>query len=119
MQSGRSQITMRSLRRVAGLAQALLIVGLPFLKIHGQSALRFDIPALQLHVFGCTIWMQEFFIVLIATMFLTLLIVFITLVFGRIWCGWLCPQTVLVDFTRFVDTAKNKGTMQKIAAYAL
>jgi cytochrome c oxidase accessory protein FixG len=119
MRSADSQTTMRSLRRIAEIVQALLIIGLPFIKIHGESALRFDIPTLRLHVFGCTIWMQEFFIVLIATIFFTLLIVFITLVFGRIWCGWLCPQTVLVDFTHFVDTAKNKGIAQKIAAYAL
>lgn len=119
MQSGNSQPTMRSLRRISEILQALLIIGLPFIKIRGNSALRFDIPTLRLHVFGCTIWMQEFFIVLIATIFLTLLIILITLVFGRVWCGWLCPQTVLADFTPFVDTARNSGLGQKMAAYAL
>lgn len=106
-------------RRFAEALQAILILGLPFLKIKGESALRFDIPSLRLHVFGCTIWMQEFFIVLAATIFFTLLIVFITLVFGRIWCGWLCPQTVLMDFTPFVDKAKKKGFMYKLMAFSL
>lgn len=112
-------LKMRSLRWITEVIQALIIIGLPFLKIKGQSALRFDIPSLRLHVFGCTIWMQEFFIVLVATIFFTLLIVFITLVFGRIWCGWLCPQTVIVDFTAFVDKAKKKGFLYKLMAFSL
>lgn len=110
---------MRSLRWVTEILQAIIIIGLPFVKIKGESALRFDIPSLRLHVFGCTIWMQEFFIVLVATIFFTLLIVFITLVFGRIWCGWLCPQTVIVDFTPFVDRARGKGSLYKLMAVSL
>jgi cytochrome c oxidase accessory protein FixG len=105
-------------RRLVEALQAILIIGLPFLKIKGESALRFDIPSLRLHFFGADIWMEEFFIVLIAVIFLTFLIVFITLMFGRIWCGWLCPQTVLVDFTRYVDRAFSKNIVYKIASYA-
>ncbi|GER94383.1 4Fe-4S ferredoxin [hot springs metagenome] len=110
---------MRSWRWIIEIIQAIIIIGLPFVKIKGESALRFDIPSLRLHVFGCTIWMQEFFIVLVATIFFTLLIVFITLVFGRIWCGWLCPQTVIVDFTSFVDRANKKGFMYKLMVFSL
>ncbi|MBF0557605.1 MAG: 4Fe-4S binding protein [Nitrospirae bacterium] len=113
------KMTMRSWRWITETLQAILIVGLPFIKIRGESAFRFDIPTLRLHVFGCTIWIQEFFIVLVAAIFLTLLIVFITLVFGRIWCGWLCPQTVLVDFTAFVDKTSRKGLGHSIASYAI
>lgn len=43
--------------------------------------------------------MDEFFLVLIALLFATFLFIWITLLFGRIWCGWLCPQIVLVDLT--------------------
>jgi len=110
---------MKSLRRMTEILQAILILGLPFVRVKRESALRFDIPSLRLHVFGCTIWMQEFFIVLVATIFFTLLIVFITLVFGRIWCGWLCPQTVIVDFTPFMDKAKKEGVLYKLMAIAI
>lgn len=106
-------------RRFAEAVQAVIIIGLPFLKIKGESALRFDVPTLRLHFFGTSIWMEEFFIVLVAVMFLTLLIVFITLMFGRIWCGWLCPQTVIIDFTRFVDKMKSKGILYKAGALSL
>lgn len=110
---------MQSLRWATEILQAIIIIGLPFVRIKGDSALRFDIPSLRLHVFGCTIWMQEFFIVLVATIFFTLVIVFITLVFGRIWCGWLCPQTVLVDFTPFMDKAKKREGLYKLMAFSL
>lgn len=112
-------LKMRLWRWITEILQAIIIVGLPFVRIKGESALRFDIPSLRLHVFGCTIWMQEFFLVLVATIFFTLLIVFITLVFGRIWCGWLCPQTVIVDFTPFVDKAKKRGFLYKLMAFSL
>jgi cytochrome c oxidase accessory protein FixG len=108
----------RPWRRLAETAQAVIIAGLPFLKINRESALRFDIPALKLHFFGASIWMEEFFIVLIAIIFLTFLAVFITLMFGRIWCGWVCPQTALIDFTPFVDKANSKGLAYKLGAYS-
>ena len=109
--------SIRSARRIAGALQALLIIGLPFLRIKGESALRFDIPSLQLHFFGVTLWMEEFFIFLSSLLFMTFLIVFITLLFGRIWCGWTCPQTVLSDFTWFVDLVSRKNPAAKAAAF--
>ncbi|MBI5665582.1 MAG: 4Fe-4S binding protein [Nitrospirae bacterium] len=104
-------------RRIVEIGQGVILLGLPFLKIKGESALRFDVPSLELHLFGLTLWMEEFFIVLVALIFLALLIIFITLLFGRIWCGWLCPQTVIADFTSFVDKAKGKGLPGKLIAW--
>lgn len=92
-------------RGLVAFLQAVIMLGLPFLKIRGESALRFDIPSLRLHVFGATLWMDEFFIVLVALIFVTFLIILVTIVFGRVWCGWLCPQTVISDITGFVDEA--------------
>ncbi|NTU42275.1 MAG: 4Fe-4S binding protein [Nitrospirales bacterium] len=105
-------------RRIVEALQALIIIGLPFVTVHGESALRFDIPSLMLHFFGVSLRMDEFFIVLIATIFWTFLIVLVTQIFGRIWCGWLCPQTVLVDYTRFVDKAQSRGIVYKILSYS-
>ncbi|MDI6801836.1 MAG: FixG Ig-like domain-containing protein [Thermodesulfovibrionales bacterium] len=106
-------------RRIVEALQAIIILGLPFLRIKGESALRFDILSLKLHFFGVSLWMEEFFIVLIATIFLTFLIVSITLIFGRIWCGWLCPQTVLVDFTAFTEKAKKNGILYSLISYSV
>ena len=104
-------------RRIAEISQAVILIGLPFFKVKGESALRFDVPSLVLHFFGLNIWMEEFFIVLVGLIFLSLLIIFITLLLGRIWCGWLCPQTVIADFTSFVDKAVGKGIPAKLIAW--
>lgn len=109
----------RPWRRFAEAVQAVLLLGIPFVRIGGESALRFDIPTLRLHLFGTILWMDEFFIVLIAVFFVTFLVIFITQLFGRIWCGWLCPQTVIIDMTGFLDRAQGKSLAQKTAAYFL
>lgn len=103
-------------RRLVRALEAVIILGIPFMKINGESALRFDIPSLRLHFFGISLWMEEFFILLIAVIFLTFFFLLMTLLFGRIWCGWLCPQTVLSDLTRFMD--KSKGLVSRLGAYA-
>lgn len=104
------------LRRFSGSVLLLVLIGLPFLQIHGESAFRFDIPSLRLLFFGTEIWLADFFIILIAVIFLTFLTLFTTTVFGRLWCGWLCPQTVLVDATTFVETAWKRGYAARATA---
>jgi polyferredoxin len=90
-------------RRAAGAAQAILFVGLPFLRVGGESALRFDVPTLRLHALGAVVGIDELFVTLPALVFLTLLLLLVTVAFGRVWCGWSCPQTVLGDLTRLVQ----------------
>jgi polyferredoxin len=108
------------LRRWAAWAEALAIVGLPFLSVGGESALRFDLPTLRLHFFGATLWMDEFFIVLLAILFLAFLLILTTLLFGRLWCGWLCPQTVLSDLTAGIGKGSlPRRALSLVAALAL
>lgn len=109
--------TIRTWRWLVEAIQALLIMGLPFVRVNGQSALRFDLTSLKLHVFGNTIWMQEFFLVLIAVIAVAALFILVTHVYGRVWCGWLCPQTVLIDFTFFIDKAAENGPLYRVASY--
>ncbi len=86
-------------RNLAAIAQALLLTGLPFLTVNGRSAFRFDLRELNLYVFGSVVRIGEFYLILAATLFVLLFITTITVIFGRVWCGWLCPQTVLLDLT--------------------
>jgi len=86
-------------RRGAGIAQAAIFLCLPFLTVRGESALRFDVPTLRLHLFGATLWMDEFFVLLLGLLSATFVFLFVTFLWGRIWCGWSCPQTLLGDLT--------------------
>ncbi len=106
----------RRWRRVAEVAQGALVLGLPFVRVGGESALRFDVPALRLHLFGTSLWMDELFLVLARTLFLALAFLWATLAFGRLWCGWSCPQTLLSDLTAPLDRWRRRGGPRAAAA---
>ncbi|HET9552945.1 MAG TPA: 4Fe-4S dicluster domain-containing protein [Anaeromyxobacteraceae bacterium] len=108
-------------RRAAGAAQALLFLGLPFLRAGGESALRFDVPTLTLHVMGASLAMSELFVLLPATFLAAAALALVTVAFGRVWCGWSCPQTVLGDLTRLVQPlpGRRRRPWRRAAGVAL
>ncbi|HUI45769.1 MAG TPA: 4Fe-4S dicluster domain-containing protein [Nitrospirota bacterium] len=92
--------TFRSRRWVVAWVEAALMIGVPFLRVQNESALRFDVPSLKLYFFGSVIWISEaYFFLLVFLLFLVGIMLF-TVLYGRIWCGWMCPQTVLSVFSR-------------------
>jgi polyferredoxin len=101
-------------RRIAAIAQAILLTALPFITINGQSILRFDIPTLKLYFSGTVFWIRELYLLVGIVLFFLLFIGFITAVFGRVWCGWLCPQTVLLDLSQSLARLINKKQEQLI-----
>jgi polyferredoxin len=111
------QIVWKRYRRAVELLQAVLLTGIPFLNINGQSAFRFDIRELNLYFFGSVIRIGDFYLILAATLFLLLFISAVTVILGRVWCGWLCPQTVLLDLTESLAALfgkKHRKTLQKL-----
>jgi polyferredoxin len=107
-----------SRRRVAALLQGAAILLLPFLRIRGESALRFDIPTLRLHFFGHALWIEEFHLFLLALLFLAVLGIAVTVILGRVWCGWLCPQTVIAELAAWAAAALPER-WRRIAAMAI
>src|SRR5512139_2221588 len=90
-----------SRRRAVALLQGAAFLLLPFLRVRGESAYRFDIPSLRLHFFGHVLWIDEFHLFLLGLLFLLVLTIAVTVVLGRVWCGWLCPQTVIAELASF------------------
>ncbi len=99
---------------------ALLLIGiyvlLPWIPINGNPAVFLDVINRRFHLFGLTfaaqdLWMAFFFIT-----GLGFSLFFVTALFGRIWCGWACPQTVFLEHVyrrieRWIDgdaTARRK-----------
>src|SRR5512138_2266293 len=113
-------IPFRAWRWLAFAAQALLALGLPFLRVGGESALRLDVPSGRLFAFGAALAVDEAFVVLAATLFLTALFLLVTVLFGRVWCGWACPQTVLGDLTLLVAPGpRGRRPWRRAAGLAL
>nr|MBF0221647.1 4Fe-4S binding protein [Desulfobulbaceae bacterium] len=100
-------------------ALALTYLLLPFLQVGGESAFRFDVPTLRLHFFETALWVQEFYVVMLASLFSVLFFFLITLVFGRIWCGWLCPQTIISDLTDPIVRFSKHSFLAKAAAHLI
>ncbi len=95
--------TFRSRRWVVAWIEAVLMIGVPFLRVQNESALRLDVLSLKLYFFGSVIWINETcFLLLIFLLFLIGIILF-TVLYGRLWCGWLCPQTVLSVFSSRIE----------------
>ena len=99
------------------MAQAAVFLGLPFVTLRGESALRFDVDSLKLHVLGATLWMDEFFVVLLASLAVAFVFLLVTFVWGRVWCGWSCPQTILGDLTQALasERARKKRRPARLA----
>ncbi len=75
----------------------LVMVSGPFIKINGNPLLMMNVVERKFSIFGMMFWPQDFFLFALAMITLFVLIVLSTAAYGRIWCGWLCPQTVMME----------------------
>ena len=69
----------------------------PFIKIGGQPLLLFNIFERKFVIFGQAFWPQDFFLFALTLVILFVFIILFTVVFGRVWCGWACPQTLFLE----------------------
>lgn len=87
----------------------LLLLLVPWIRISGDSLLRVDIPELSLFFFGEILRIEELYLFLFVCLGLVLLFLLVTLVFGRVWCGWSCPQTTLNDLAEWLARKLGLG----------
>lgn len=81
---------------VTVLLLTLLFAG-PFIKIAGQPFLLLNVIQRKFVIFGQAFWPQDFVLLAITLIAFFVFIILFTVVFGRIWCGWLCPQTLFME----------------------
>ena len=74
-----------------------IFYGLPWLQWNGRQAVLFDLPARKFHLFGLTLWPQDFLYLSWLLILAALTLFFVTAVAGRVWCGYACPQTVWTE----------------------
>ncbi|CAH2031748.1 4Fe-4S dicluster domain-containing protein [Trichlorobacter ammonificans] len=95
-------------RKLVQWLSTLLLLLVPFLQVGGESLLRLDAASRTLHVFGAALRIEEFYLFLLVTLLLVFLFLFVTMMFGRVWCGWLCPQTTLSDLAEFLTRQSGR-----------
>ncbi len=84
----------RNLRISGGAFLFILYFGVAWISITGRQAILFDLPARQFHIFGATFYPQDFILLSCLLIICAFGLFFITVLAGRVWCGYTCPQSV-------------------------
>ncbi|THF52717.1 cytochrome c oxidase accessory protein CcoG [Flavobacterium supellecticarium] len=69
----------------------------PFIKINGNQFLLFNVLDRKFNFFGFPFWPQDFHLVVISMIVGVVFVTLFTVAFGRIFCGWICPQTIFME----------------------
>lgn len=83
-------------RGVAWFLLALLF-GLPWLSIQGLPVIQLDVVHRRFVLFGQVFWPQDFYLLMLTMLLGVLAVVVFTVAYGRIFCGWICPQTIFME----------------------
>ena len=91
---------------------ALLFAG-PFLRLNGQPLILLNVVERKFILFGLAFWPQDFHLFALAALTFIVFIILFTVVFGRVFCGWACPQTVFLEMVfrkieYFIEGDANK-----------
>jgi cytochrome c oxidase accessory protein FixG len=85
----------------------------PFVKINGNQFLLFNILERRFNIFSFPFWPQDFYLFVVSMLIAVIFITLFTVGFGRVFCGWICPQTIFMEmvFRRieyWIDGDRNK-----------
>jgi cytochrome c oxidase accessory protein FixG len=86
-----------NLRTVFSIFYLVLLFGLPFVTYRGNPLFLFNITESKFIFFGQVFLPQDFILFGIGMLVFLLFIVVFTLVYGRVFCGWACPQTIFLE----------------------
>lgn len=92
-----------------------LLVAAPFIKIGGEPLLLLNIIERKFVILGRVFWPQDTHLFLIAMITMVVFIIVFTVVYGRIFCGWVCPQTIFMElvFRRIEYWIEGDHTYQR------
>ena len=98
----------------------LLFLTLPFIYVKGRPLFLFNIPKGKFILFGQVFWPHDFFVFAIGMVTFIVFIVLFTAAFGRLFCGWVCPQTNFMEmaFRKIEYLIDGDAAEQKLLASA-
>jgi cytochrome c oxidase accessory protein FixG len=73
------------------------LLSAPFIKINGNQFLLFNVLERRFNIFGFPFWPQDFHLLVISMITGVVFVILFTVVFGRLFCGWICPQTIFME----------------------
>jgi cytochrome c oxidase accessory protein FixG len=84
-------------RQWVGYSLLIFLFAAPFIKINGNPFLMFNIVERKFSIFGNMFFPQDLHIFVFGSLIILVCIVLFTAIFGRVWCGWTCPQTIFME----------------------
>jgi cytochrome c oxidase accessory protein FixG len=104
-----------NLRTWFSIIYLIIFFTLPFIKVNDAPLLMLNILERKFIIFGLIFWPQDFFIFGIAMLTFVVFIILFTVVFGRVFCGWACPQTIFMEmvFRKIEYWIDGDATKQK------
>jgi len=100
-------------RKIVSYILIAFLVLAPFIKVNGNQFLLFNVLERRFNIFGFPFWPQDFYLFVLSMIIGVVFITLFTVGFGRIFCGWICPQTIFLEmvFRRieyWIDGDRNK-----------
>jgi cytochrome c oxidase accessory protein FixG len=104
-----------TLRTILGVGLLALMFAGPFLKVNGHPLMLFNILERKFIVFGIAFFPQDLYLFALTLLTFIVFIVLFTVVFGRLFCGWACPQTIFMEmvFRRIEYWIEGDASQQK------
>ena len=84
-------------RKYVSYVLLIFLFAAPFVKIGGNQFLMFNVLERRFNIFGIPFWPQDFHIFVIMMVVGVVFIILFTVAFGRLFCGWICPQTIFME----------------------
>lgn len=102
-------------RKIVSYVLLVLLFAAPHIKIGGEPLLLFNILERKFVIFGKIFWPQDLYLFAIAFVIGVIFIILFTIIFGRLFCGWVCPQTIFMEmvFRRIEYWIEGDWTHQK------
>jgi cytochrome c oxidase accessory protein FixG len=78
------------------------------------NVVRFDLPRQRFYFFGAELWISEFSIIFLSLMFMMVTIAAVAMIYGRIYCGYLCPQMIFSEAATSLETRINRMVKRRL-----
>ncbi|HEX5580846.1 MAG TPA: 4Fe-4S binding protein, partial [Gemmatimonadaceae bacterium] len=121
-------------RRVVAYALMVLFFAIPHIRVNGRPLVLLDLPRREFTLFGTTFLPTDTLLFMLLLLSIVVTIFLLTALFGRVWCGWGCPQTVYMEFlfrpierlfeggylgSRQLDRERRRLDPRRLAKYAV
>ncbi|MGO4771903.1 cytochrome c oxidase accessory protein CcoG [Flavobacterium sp. W22_SRS_FK3] len=84
-------------RKMVSYILLAILIANPFIKVNGNQFMMFNIMERRFNIFGFPFWPQDFYLFVVSMIVGVVFVILFTVIFGRIFCGWICPQTIFLE----------------------